>query len=61
MPDLTPIADVARCNGVLVEDDEWREDCERCLRRTASRPENVAMMEPPLIIVFECEHLVEAP
>jgi len=59
-PSFLP-TDMARCDGVMVNDDEWREDCERCLRRTAVRPENTLMMEPPHIIVSECEYLVKAP
>jgi hypothetical protein len=54
--------DIARCDGVhFIEDGEidWREGCETCLRRTAPRPEQVQMIEPPAIIAFECEHLIE--
>ena len=51
--------DVARCNGVQ-EDGEWREGCDDCLRRTAPRPEGVAMIAPPVIIAFWCEFLIEA-
>lgn len=54
--------DTARCNGVhSIGDGEihWREGCEKCLRRTAPRPEVVWMIEPPAIIVFECEFLIE--
>ena len=50
--------DVARCNGAGAEEDdgwEWREGCRTCLRRTAPRPGQVWMMEPPSIIAFECE------
>lgn len=54
-------ADIARCDGSGdVEDGVryWREGCETCLRRTAPRPELVRMVEPPAIIVFECEFLI---
>lgn len=49
--------DVARCDGVGSEDN-WREGCDVCLRRTAARPAQVWAMEPPAIIAFECEHLI---
>lgn len=57
--------DIARCDGVGyydIDDDEtyWREGCEACLRRAAPRPEGVQMIEPPAIIVFECEYLIES-
>jgi hypothetical protein len=54
-------ADVARCDGVGSDDPDegWREGCERCLRRIAPRGETVRMMEPPPIIAFECEFLIE--
>ena len=32
----------------------------KCLRRTAPRPDPCLMIDPPLIIVFECEYLIEA-
>lgn len=54
--------DIARCNGFFADDgdhSDWREGCETCLRRTAPRPERVQMIEPPLIIAFECEFLIE--
>lgn len=53
--------DVARCDGVGSDDpsEGWREGCKNCLRRTAPRPERVNMMEPPPIIAFECEFLIE--
>lgn len=54
--------DVTRCDGVRYEEEGvmgWREGCEHCLRRTSPRPERFWMMEPPPIIVFECEYLIE--
>lgn len=53
--------DVARCNGVGSDDPDegWRDGCETCLRRTAPRPKRCLMMEPPSIIAFECEFLIE--
>ena len=54
--------DVARCNGEWVEDGDdsaWREGCETCLRRTAPRPEDYSQIDPPKIIAFECEYLIE--
>ena len=56
---MTLADDVPRCNGVQ-EDGEWREGCDDCLRRIAPRPEGVAMIEPPSIIAFWCEFLIEA-
>jgi hypothetical protein len=53
--------DVARCDGVGFQEDngwDWREGCETCLRRTAQRPEEVWMIEPPAIIAVECEFLI---
>ena len=50
--------DVARCDGVQY-DGEWREGCEKCLRRTAPRPERTVMISAPLIVTFECEFLIE--
>lgn len=59
-------ADIARCPGVgYPSEDEpsqidWREGCEHCLRRTApSESEYTQMMQPPIILVFECEYLIE--
>ena len=54
--------DYARCNGVQYIEDRkvyWREGCATCLRRTAPRPEYFSMIEPPAIIAFECENLIE--
>lgn len=52
-------ADIARCNGVGDDAQGWREGCETCLRRTAPRPERVVMIDPPDLIAFECEYLIE--
>ena len=54
--------DVTRCNGEWVEDGAdsgWREGCETCLRRTAPRPEYYSLIDPPAILAFECEYLIE--
>jgi hypothetical protein len=51
--------DFARCDG-YGHDGNWREGCERCLRRIAPRPNPCVMMKPPDIIVFRCEYLIEA-
>ena len=54
--------DVARCNGVWIEDgdhSDWREGCEGCLRRTAPRYERFTQIFPPAILAFECEYLIE--
>lgn len=55
--------DIACCDGVSFEEDgviDWREGCETCLRRTAPRPERFQLMQPPAIIAFECEYLIES-
>jgi len=53
--------DIARCDGVGSDDPEegWRDGCETCLRRTSTRAERSIIMEPPPIIAFECEFLIE--
>lgn len=55
--------DIARCAGVGHLEGrvmEWREGCEDCLRRTAPRAgEYVVYMQPPSVIVFECEYRIE--
>jgi hypothetical protein len=54
--------DVARCEGVGFDEDgswDWREGCETCLRRTAPRNGVNSFIEPPKIIAFECEFLIE--
>lgn len=51
--------DVARCQGYEV-DGELREGCENCLRRTERSDFPLQVwMEPPPIIAFECEFLIE--
>ncbi len=59
----TLLYDIARCPGVPNLPDEppgWREGCETCLRRTApGSPHRQAWMEPPAIIGFFCEYLIE--
>lgn len=52
--------DVARCAGVGSNEDEWREGCEDCLRRTdpGDVAYDVVHMAPPPIIAFECEYLI---
>lgn len=56
---MTLSNDIARCNGVGSDQDGWREGCEHCLRRIAPRPDPYWMMEPPAVIAFECEGLIE--
>jgi hypothetical protein len=53
--------DVARCCGVGSEGEGWRDGCEVCLRRLATGGgDYVVHMEPPPIIAFQCEFLIEA-
>lgn len=51
--------DIARCGGFGSDEEGWREGCGTCLRRTAPRPEIVVRIEPPAIVAFECEYLIE--
>ena len=54
--------DVARCAGVGSDDEGWREGCETCLRRTSPLPPDAGRstwIDPPLIIGFFCEYLIE--
>lgn len=52
-------ADIARCAGVNIEGD-WREGCETCRRRTDPPVgDRQVWMRPPVLIVFECPHLIE--
>jgi hypothetical protein len=53
--------DIARCSGIGYEEDDgfyWRDGCEDCQRRT-SPPGEVKDIEPPSIIVFECEYRID--
>ena len=53
--------DIARCRGVGSDEEGWREECDVCLRRLAPAPVRRAVwIEPPLIITFECEYLIES-
>ena len=53
--------DVARCTGVGSDAEGWREGCANCLRRIVpGHPERQAMIAPPVLVVFECENLIEA-
>jgi hypothetical protein len=49
--------DVARCAGVGSDADGWRDGCDTCLRRLC--PGGRVQMDPPPIIVFECEYQIE--
>ena len=54
--------DVARCEGVGYDENgtwDWREGCETCLRRTAPRNGVHFFIEPPKIVAFWCEFLIE--
>lgn len=51
--------DIARCPGVSNDADGWRDGCDDCLRRTAPRPDPAWVMEPPKVIVFECESRIQ--
>lgn len=55
--------DVAKCNGVGEEEDGimyWRDGCERCARRLYPvHWEYAYYLEPPTIIDFECDYLIE--
>jgi len=52
--------DIARCSGSGSDEESWREGCETCLRRTSEgHPERQVQMEPPAVIAFECEYLIE--
>ena len=50
--------DIARCQGVQ-HDGRWREGCERCLRRLDKGAKIQWMIDPPEVIGFECEYLIE--
>lgn len=49
--------DIARCGGVGSDEEGWREGCDTCLRRTAATGKE--WVEPPPVIAFECEYLIE--
>jgi len=52
--------DVARCDGVGSDEEGWREGCDECMRRLSPpASDRVWMMEPPPIIAFFCEYLIE--
>lgn len=52
--------DAARCAGSGNDADGWREGCDDCLRRISPVVGcRVSMIEPPPIIVFECEYRIE--
>ena len=51
--------DIARCAGVGNDEEGWREGCDECMRRTSPSGEMQLWMEPPPIIVFECEYRIE--
>ena len=55
-------ADVARCLGAGSDADGWRDGCDVCLRRLAPPVDqaHVQWIEPPPIIAFWCEYLIEA-
>jgi hypothetical protein len=57
---MTLPEDVARCPGSGSEAEGWREGCEDCLRRICTPGENSPWIEPPPIIAFWCEYLIEA-
>jgi len=54
--------DIARCPGYGYQEDDgfyWGEGCEDCLRRTSPVGPHTSTMEPPTIIVFECEYRID--
>lgn len=52
-------SEIARCPGVGNDSEGWREGCEKCLRRGELDGGGGMEIEPPPIIVFECEFLIE--
>ena len=56
---MTLSSDYARCHGVGDDVAGWREGCEHCLRRTSQHDKYSSWIEPPPIIVFWCEYLIE--
>lgn len=58
MSKVTLPNDVARCAGVGRDEEDWREGCDDCLRRTAgsdSEHPQWYWYVTPAIIAFECE------
>ena len=55
---MTILRDVARCPGVGNDSYGWPE-CERCLRRVTGAEPDMVMMDPPAVVAFECEFLIE--
>lgn len=52
---------IDRCKGVGSPEEGWREGCDICLRRLSlGDGDNQKYIQPPEIIVFECEHLISA-
>jgi len=51
--------DMARCNGYGNDEEGWREGCEDCLRRADQGGEPQWFIQPPPIITFQCEYLIE--
>lgn len=52
--------DVARCRGVGIAEDGWREGCADCLRRTSPAVgERIPHMEPPATIALFCEFVIK--
>lgn len=59
MGGMTLPYDTARCPGWQAEG-IWREGCDDCLRRTSpGDPVRQAFIEPPLLVVFECEYRID--
>jgi hypothetical protein len=53
--------DVARCSGVGSDEEGWRDGCDVCFRRLSKgHKTRQPQMQPPGIIVFECEYLIGA-
>ena len=49
--------DIARCAGFGPTPEEWLEECQDCLRRTA--PGGEVQMAPPTVIGFCCPYYIE--
>lgn len=56
---ITLPQDVARCRGIGSEEEGWRDGCDVCLRRLAKKNDWNWYMQPPAVIAFECEYLIE--